>query len=384
MFLPFIHFVRIYTRLTFFLKTCYIRYNKMKILDKYLLKEILESSLSVLAIFMIILSSNTMLRLIEEASVGTFPTYLLFPIIFVKITQYSIYIIPISLFFGIIISLGRLYNSTEMAVIASSGLSQVDIARSINKVIVITCIIVGFFSLYLTPAATEYRYKLEHRLNSEEKIEEIKPGRFTSSQNGKATFFVDNVNDNKLNKIFFNSISAATTTVENSKTATYHTDSESRRYIILKDGVITELLAPYKSNTRITKYLEHGVQLGQDLPIYTNNKYDAMGTIQLLSVDEIEASAELQSRFMLPIATLILGFAAIPLSYSSPRKGRYNKIFFGALIYFSYFIMMSITEKMFLLKVVPIYLGLWWIHFLVILALYYIYKTDYKKIPTRQ
>ena len=142
----------------------------MKILDKYLLKEILESSLSVLAIFMIILLSNTMLRLIEEASVGTFPTYLLFPIIFVKITQYSIYIIPISLFFGIIISLGRLYNSTEMAVIASSGLSQVDIARSINKVIVITCIIVGFFSLYLTPAATEYRYKLEHRLNSEEKI----------------------------------------------------------------------------------------------------------------------------------------------------------------------------------------------------------------------
>ena len=376
--------MRIYTRLTFFLKTCYIRYNKMKILDKYLLKEILESSLSVLAIFMIILSSNTMLRLIEEASVGTFPTYLLFPIIFVKITQYSIYIIPISLFFGIIISLGRLYNSTEMAVIASSGLSQVDIARSINKVIVITCIIVGFFSLYLTPAATEYRYKLEHRLNSEEKIEEIRPGRFTSSQNGKATFFVDNVKDNKLNEIFFNSISAATSTVENSKTATYYTDSELRRYILLKDGVITELLAPYKSNTRITKYSEHGVQLGQDLPIYTNNKYDAMGTIQLLSVDEIEASAELQSRLMLPIATLILGFAAIPLSYSSPRKGRYNKIFFGALIYFSYFIMMSITEKMFLLKVVPIYLGLWWIHFLVILVLYYVYKTDYKKIPTRQ
>ena len=356
----------------------------MKILDKYLLKEILESSLSVLAIFMIILSSNTMLRLIEEASIGTFPTYLLFPIIFVKITQYSIYIIPISLFFGIIISLGRLYNSSEMAVIASSGLSQLDIARSIKKVIVITSIIVGFFSLYLTPKATEYRYKFEHRLNSEEKIEEIKPGRFTSSQNGKATFFIDNIKDNKLNEIFFNSISAATTTVENSKTATYYTDSESRRYIILKNGVITELLAPYKSNTRITKYSEHGIQLGQDLPIYTNNKYDAMGTIQLLSVNEIEASAELQSRFMLPIATLILALAAIPLSYSSPRKGRYNKIFFGALVYFSYFIMMSIAEKMLLLQVVPIYLGLWWIHFLVVLALYYIYRTDYNKIPARQ
>jgi lipopolysaccharide export system permease protein len=356
----------------------------MKILDKYLLKEILESSLSVLAIFMIILSSNTILRLIEEASVGTFPTYLLFPIIFVKITQYSIYIIPISLFFGIIISLGRLYNSTEMAVIASSGFSQIDIARSISKVIVTTCLIVGFFSLYLTPEATNYRYKLEHRLNSEEKIEEIKPGRFTSSQNGKATFFVNNTKNNKLNKIFFNSISASTTTVENSKTGTYYTDSDLRRYIILRDGVITELLKPYKSNTRTTRYSEHGVQLGQDLPIYTNTKYDAMSTIQLLSVDEIEASAELQSRFILPIATLVLGFMAIPLSYSSPRKGRYNKIFFGALVYFSYFIIMSIVEKMFLLNIVPMFLGLWWIHFLVILGLCYIYISDYKQIPTRQ
>ena len=356
----------------------------MKILDKYLLKEMLESSLSVLAIFMIILSSNTMLRLIEEASVGSFPTYLLFPIIFVKITQYSIYIIPISLFFGIIISLGKLYNTTEMAVIASSGQSQFHIARSLNKIILPTCLIVGFFSLYLTPSATEYRYKLEHRLNSEEKIEEIKPGRFTSSQNGKATFFVDNIENNKLNEIFFSSIGNAANTVENSKTASYYEDDQARRYILLKDGTITELLAPYKSNVRITKYSEHGVQLGQDLPIYINEKYDAKSTIELLSINNIIASAELQSRLMLPIATLVLGFAAIPLSYSSPRKGRYNKIFFGAIVYFSYFIVMSISEKMYLLEIIPSFLGLWWLHAVLIFALIYIYLKDYNKIPSRQ
>jgi len=380
--------MRIYTRLTFFLKTCYIRYNKMKILDKYLLKEILESSLSVLAIFMIILSSNTMLRLIEEASVGTFPTYLLFPIIFVKIMQYSIYIIPISLFFGIIISLGRLYNTSEMAVIASSGQSQIDLALTLNKIILPTCFIVGFFSLYLTPTATEYRYKLEHRLNSEERIEEIKPGRFTSSQNGKSTFFVENVTNGELDKIFFSSSNPDATTVENSRSASYFTDKDARRYILLKDGVITEVLAPYKSNskttTRTTKYNEHGVQLGQDLPIFTNTKYESRSTISLIFSDEIQAMAELQSRLLLPIATLVLGFAAIPLSYSSPRKGRYNKIFLGSLVYFSYFIAMSISKKMYLLEFIPSYLGLWWMHVIVILMLYYVYTIDYKKIPSRQ
>ena len=74
----------------------------MKILQKYLIRELTLSSISVFSVFMLILSANTMLRLVEEASVGNFPTYLLFPLIIIKITQYSIYLLPISVFFGII------------------------------------------------------------------------------------------------------------------------------------------------------------------------------------------------------------------------------------------------------------------------------------------
>ena len=355
----------------------------MKILDKYLLKEILSSSLSVLLIFMVILSSNTMLRLIEEASVGNFPTYLLFPVILVKITQYSIYVIPISLFFGIVISLGKFYNTNEMSVMSSSGISPIDLAKSLKIIIIPAFIIVAFFSLYITPSATEFRYKLEHRLNSEEKVEEIKPGRFTSSQNGKATFFVDSVKNNILQKIFFSSSEKKSSTVENSATASYIKD-DNRRYILLKDGVITEILPPYKGNTRTTKYLEHGIQLGQDLPTFINSKYEALSTYELFFLDELEAKAELQSRFILPLVTLILGFIAIPLSYSSPRKGRYNKIFLAALVYFSYFIIMSLIKKMYLLELTPSALGLWWFHIIFIVLIVFIYFQDSTKIPSRQ
>ena len=80
----------------------------MKILQKYLIKELTLSSITVFSVFMLILSANTMLRLVEEASVGNFPTYLLFPLIIIKITQYSVYLLPISVFFGIILTFGRL------------------------------------------------------------------------------------------------------------------------------------------------------------------------------------------------------------------------------------------------------------------------------------
>ena len=355
----------------------------MKILDKYLVKEIVGSALSVFGIFMVILSANTMLRLIEEASLGNFPSYLLFPIIIIKITQYSIYLIPISLFFGIILSLGRFYNSNEMAVISSSGQSPKHLAKIVSNVIFPAAFLVSLFSLYITPSATEYRYKLEHRLNSEERIEEINPGRFASSQNGKATFFVENTNMGLLNKIFFNSIGSNTNTVENSKTASYYIDESDRKYLLMKEGIINEVISTVDTVTRKTIYKEHGIQLGQDIPKFYNDKFDAMSTIKLFQKGEIESSAELQSRLLLPIATLLLGFIAIPLSYSSPRKGRYNKIFLGAMIYFTYFILMSIAKKLYLLNHTPIFFGTWWIHIFVAIAIFLVYINDMNKIPNR-
>ena len=356
----------------------------MKILEKYLLKEILGSSLSVLLIFMVILSSNTMLRLIEEASAGTFPTYLLFPVIFVKITQYSIYMIPISLFLGIIISLGKFYNSNEMAVISASGQSVFDMAAIIMKIIVPSFLIVALFSLYITPSATEYRSKLEHRLNSEERIEEIRPGRFASSQNGQATFFVESSDNYILNKIFFSSSINLNETVENSKSATYYKDENDNRFILLKDGVIIETQSYVNANTKTTKYQEHGLMLGKELSSFDNNSIEAKNTYDLFMSNDLISRAEFQARFTLPFATLILGFLAIPLSYSSPRKGRYNKIFIGTLVYFVYFIAMSVTKKMFLLELTPNFLGLWWLHLVMIGIMAGIYYQDKNSIPRRQ
>lgn len=355
----------------------------MKILQKYLIKEISKTSIAVFAVFLVILTANTMLRLIEESSVGNFPTYLLFPLIMIKITQYSIYLIPISLFLGIILSFGRFYSENEMAIINSSGVSVYDIAKIIARVILPAAFLVALFSLYITPSATQYRYQVEHKLNNEERIEEINAGRFTSSQSGKATFFVEDINNNVLERIFFSSSGSRAEAIENSSTARYIKDEQNRKYILLRDGVISEIIPPDYKTTRKTKYREHGVQLGQELPDFTNTKYDAMSTLSLVRLEDKESSAELQSRILLPVATILLGFIAFPVSYSSPRKGRYTKVFLGSLIYFTYLIVMSITEKLYLLDVTPSILGIWWIHFLMLLLITHVYRNDMNTIPIR-
>ena len=120
------------------------------------------------------------------------------------------------------------------------------------------------------------------------------------------------------------------------------------------------------------------------MPAFINSKYEALSTYELFFLNNLEAKAELQSRLILPLATLILGFIAIPLSHSSPRKGRYNKIFLAALFYFSYFITMSLVKKMYLLEFTPGVLGLWWIHIILIAFIAFLYFQDSTKIPSRQ
>ena len=62
-------------------------------------------------------------------------------------------------------------SGNEMAVINSSGISAYDISGIIAKVVFPAALIVALFSLYITPSATQYRYKIEHKLSSEERIE---------------------------------------------------------------------------------------------------------------------------------------------------------------------------------------------------------------------
>ena len=354
----------------------------LKILKKYLVTETAYAIITVLVILLIILSSNTMMRLIEEAAEGNFPTYLLFPTIIIKIAQYLIYLIPISLFFGIILAFGRLYNTNEMAVISSAGISPIDLAKLLLPVIVVVSLIVALFTLYLTPLTSEYRSKLEHRLKNEERVEEVTPGKFNSSSSGSSTFFVHDIIGGKLNKIFFSSKNTKHGSTETATSAKYFYDEKDNKFLQLEDGEIYQLIGD-QGATRKTKYKEHAVQLEQILPNYKSDRSSTKSTIELFFGESYEDSAELQSRFLLPLASLLLGFIAIPISYCAPKKGRYEKIFLGAVLYFFYFVGMAVVKKMYILNYTPNFFGIWWIHIFAILFLVYLYHIDSTSIRDR-
>ena len=69
------------------------------------------------------------------------------------------------------------------------------------------------------------------------------------------------------------------------------------------------------------------------------------------------------------MATLILGYLAIPLSHINARRDKYRNIFVASVFYFSYVILINIFTKSFDTKL-AIFISLIALHFLYLLITY--------------
>jgi lipopolysaccharide export system permease protein len=73
----------------------------------------------------------------------------------------------------------------------------------------------------------------------------------------------------------------------------------------------------------------------------------------------------------MPITTLLLAMLGVLISRTSPRQGRFAKLFIAILIYVIYSNVISIARSWIEQNEVSVEIGIWWVHlvFLLIIAL---------------
>ena len=64
----------------------------------------------------------------------------------------------------------------------------------------------------------------------------------------------------------------------------------------------------------------------------------------------------------------VLGVIAVPLSYTSPRQGRYARMFSAMLIFLIYSNFLNVARSWLEKGQVPPALGLWWVHGVMLLV----------------
>ncbi|MBU3021406.1 LPS export ABC transporter permease LptF [Aestuariibacter sp. A3R04] len=334
---------------------------------RYLIKETLKSQMAVFFILMAIFITLRFVRVLGDASDGDIPAGLVLGFLGLYAPILSSLVLPISAYLGILLAHGRLYVDSEMSVMKACGISEWYVTRVMLLLSVFIMLLTGFITLYLAPSAAESEYILREKARSEAGFSAIMPGRFTQTGNEKAVIFVRDVDgkNDELKRVFLsqNQQEGAEDRVRVVQAQTGHIQNnpDGTRNLVLREGVQYEGRQTEKEYRKIA-FDEYQIQIADEDQDEPRRKVSVLPTMDLWQDDSIEARAELQWRIAIPLSIPFLVLIAVPLSSVDPRQGRFGKMFPAILLYLGYFLLLLASRRVLEDGKIPIQLGLWWVH----------------------
>ncbi|MDT8283079.1 MAG: LptF/LptG family permease, partial [Gammaproteobacteria bacterium] len=124
---------------------------------------------------------------------------------------------------------------------------------------------------------------------------------------------------------------------------------------------------------KIIRYKNYGIYIASKR-VLAHLSEKSKSISELWQSADLVDQAELQWRFALPLATIIVAFMALPLSRTDPRSGRYAKLALALILYLVYSNFLSIGKTWIIQEKVPLWVGTWWVHLIAIMATFYLLK----------
>ncbi|EHQ52014.1 permease YjgP/YjgQ family protein [Ectothiorhodospira sp. PHS-1] len=347
---------------------------RLKVLDRYLVREMLFTQLAVTLVLLLIIMGGVLARLLREAAEGRIPGDVLPPILILGTFNGLILLLPVSLFLALMLSLGRLYKDSEMAALMASGVGYGRLYRTILILALPLTLILAFLSLFVSPQTSLMVDQIRAEASQRSDLMGVTPGRFTRAGFGGVVLFVESFADERrtMNNVFIQRRMGDRTEVVVARTATQQVDPVSgQRFLVLRDGYRYEG-SPGDLDFRIIEFKTHGVRMPEPDAVSVRNRTDNVPTLTLLGSERLDYRAELQWRLAAPISMLLLALVALPLSYTSPRQGRFAKLALGVAVYVVYAQLQIMAQSWYADGVSPSWLGMWWVHVLVGIWLIYL------------
>lgn len=338
------------------------------IIARYLIKEIAQTLLGVCLVLMLIGLSGQLVAVFSEVASGTLSVNTVMIVLGLKSLSMLILILPLSLYLAVLMTLSRFYQNNEMAAISASGISQLHIVKIVLSFAFLFAIIVGIFSLQVTPWANELKQKIDVAAANASELEGLVAGRFHETSSGVGVNYVEALNEDhtQVQNIFVQQrLKNNTELVIRAKRGGREVNQKTGdRFMVLEDGVRYES-TPGKLNYTVIEFAQHGVRI-REKSAAKYVKQTAMPTLQLIKSDSLVSKIELHSRIAPILLSLLFAVLAVPISQTSPRQGRYLRLGFGLIIYLVFTNLISMGKSWMLAGKIPAAAGLWWVYIIML------------------
>jgi len=342
---------------------------RLSILDRYLLREFLFGTLAAVVVLLVIFTGSTFADIVNKVATGRLPGAVMFTVLGLNLVNTLQALLPMAMFLGILLALGRMYRDSEMHVLSASGFGPRGLLRPAAVFAIAAAILVALVSLWLGPLAARASNAEITEANRSVIAAGLEAGQFTSLSGRGGILFASSVSPDgtKLGKLFVESEQTGTdgTTSINVITANtgdlYHEGQEDNRYVALHDGHRYDIRLD-QDNWRTMKFRRNDIALSQ--PTDESDESDSMSmrtTASLIGDDDASARAELQWRIAIPFGLLMLGMLALPMARQAPRTSPIGRILIAVLAYLIIMNLMTLGRSFIASGKLPALAGMWWI-----------------------
>jgi len=341
----------------------------LNILQKYIFREWLWTFLAVTVVLLVVMIGVAFGELLSGIAGGRIPSGLLWILIVLKMPQVLATIVPLSVFISVIWGLGRFYRDQEMSVMRSSGFRWQMMLRPLFSLLIPVAAILLVLGLFVSPmAAQATQQKLIDAFRNAAEWG-LQPGTFHVLRDGKLVLYVESVEKDgrTLRNVFIQLSQDDREQIWSAEKGYYWLDQNTgSHFLTLENGQVTEG-GTETLDFAVMRFSRNDTKLPEQERQVKSQATEAKKSKDILFSDKTENVVEIQWRIAPALAAIILGLLAIPLSHSAPKEGRGGRAVLGILAYMVYVNTLYMCRNWLLKGDMPIVVGLWWVHLLVLL-----------------
>jgi LPS export ABC transporter permease LptG/LPS export ABC transporter permease LptF len=345
----------------------------VRILTRYILKEVVSHAFIGGAIFTFVLFIRYLPNLLElvvrnSASLGT-----VLKIVVLLMPNMFTVTIPMAVLVGILLGLSRLAADSEVTAMRASGIGVWTFVRVVGMIAVAAWLVSLANTMYLAPRATAAMLREEDSLANAQASYEVQPRVFYEDFKNVVLYVQDvRAGQGAANwrQIFLADVTDPTQPkVTTADRATVVNGPSQTITMRLRDGAEHSTVAGQPGDYTISTFaatdlpLETGTQedvhLGKsDTPILAMNNRELLarthgnGNVRLYQI-------EFQKRLAYPAACLVLMLVGVPLGISSRRGGKSAGFVLTIVLVFVYYFLSSTGTALARQNKIPAFAGVW-------------------------
>lgn len=323
------------------------------IIRRYLSSQVLATTFAVAGLLTVILMSGRVIQFFEKAASGKIAVNLMAAVLWHRLPGFLELILPLGLFMGLLLALGRLYLDNEMAILSAAGIGPLHIVRWLVPGVALITVLTGLMSLYWTPQGYAEAERIYAEQAERSSFELIQPGRF--QRVGERMLYADLSDDRSTLRDVLILETRPGVESEGVRQVILRA-AEGRRVndpqlggqaVELRDGERWEL-RPGSADYQRIRFESYRMRFKQ--AEVSEREIDSMRAVSTLDIrsraeSDTKAAAEWGWRWSLLCLVPVVSLLALPLAKVNPRQGRYLKLLPAIVLYLSYVVLIVAVKN---------------------------------------